>query len=236
MSIGSKARTFLLPLWLSACGNVGQEHLVLNLAVRGTQQTSIEADGAVFKLTRAQVAVGPLYFCAADAADTELCETSLAELTQAVVIDALAPVSETGLELPGTTGVVNSVLYDYGVVWLLAQPTPGPLAGVEHSAILEGTVTRDGRELGFVAYVDVLPNAPGATAVHGQRTRQDLADGELLTLAVDPYLWLRPVDVGALFALDVEGSGRVVIERGSQAYEAILQGMQNRAPVQFEWQ
>jgi hypothetical protein len=67
--------------------------------------------------------------------------------------------------------------------------------------------------------------------VHGQRTRQNLRDGELLTLAVDPYLWLRPLDVDALFALDTQGTGQVSIERGSQAYEAILQGMQNRAPV-----
>ncbi len=236
MSIGTRAFVFLLPLLLAACANVGQEHLALNLAVRGTQQTSLEVNGAVFTLTRAQVAVGPLYFCAADAADTELCETALAELTRAVVIDALAPASETGLELPGTTGVVNSVLYDYGVVWLLTQSMPAPLMGVEHSAILEGTVARDGRELAFVALIDVLPIGPGATAVHGQRTRQDLKDGGLLTLAVDPYLWLRPVDVDALFALDAEGSGKIVIARGSQAYEAILQGMQNRAPVQFEWQ
>ena len=132
--------------------------------------------------------------------------------------------------------MVHSALYDYGVVWLLTQPRPAPLPGIEHSAMLEGKVSRDGRELGFVAYVDVLPNAPGGNAVHGQRTLHDLEDGDLLTLVVDPYLWLRPIDVDALFALDADGDGQVVIERGSQAYEAILQGMQNRAPVQFEWQ
>jgi hypothetical protein len=237
MSVRSRiAHSLLFAPLLSSCGTTGQERLAVELAVRGTERTSLEENGASFTLSRAQVAVGPLYFCAAAGADTELCETALAELTQAVVIDGLAPPVQTGLELPGTTGDVQSAQYDYGLAWLLTQTEPRPLPGVGHSAELEGTVTREGRTLQFVANVDALPTTPGATAVHGQRTQHALADGDSLTLAVDPYLWLRPIDVEALFALDTQGTGQVVIERGTQAYEAILQGMQNRAPVQFEWQ
>jgi hypothetical protein len=239
MSRASKPRIIaaVFAISLSAsCGTTGGERIELQLAVRGTDRTSLEVNGATFTLSRAQVAVGPVYFCASDGADTELCETSLTELTQAVVIDGLAPTGLTSIALQGTTGEVRSALYDYGVSWFLTQQVPEALPGVEHSVLLEGTVARDGRELRFVTAVDVLPMSPGATAVHGQRTRHELADGDTLTLAVDPYLWLQPVDVDALFALDAQGTGQVAIERGTQAHEAILQGLQNRAPVQFEWQ
>ncbi len=237
MNLPRRASSWLLAFLLgSACGTTGQERIELSLAVRGSERTGLEEKGASFTLTRAQVAVGPIYFCAAAGADTELCETALAELTQVVIIDGLAPTVDTGLTLPGTTGFVQSAQYDYGVAWLLTRAQPAPLPQVAHSAVLEGTVTRDGRTLSFVANIDALPLMPGATAVHGQRTQHKLADGDLLTLSVDPYAWLVPIDVDALFALDAQGTGQVVIERGSQAYEAILQSMQNRAPVQFEWE
>ena len=100
MKQGFMAAISWLPFVLSACGNTGQEHLALNLAVRGTQQTSLESNGAIFTLTRAQVAVGPLYFCATQAADTELCEAALAELTRAVLIDGLAPLGRPTSSFP----------------------------------------------------------------------------------------------------------------------------------------
>ncbi|MFT3925834.1 MAG: hypothetical protein QM778_25045 [Myxococcales bacterium] len=220
----------------SACGETGQERIELDLAVRGTSATSLESDGAVFVLERADVAVGPLYFCASEGADVELCETALAQLTQVISINGLAPQVELPAKLQGTTGEVRSALYDYGISWFLTETAPAPAGDPQHSAVLEGRVARDGRELRFSALVDVVPLTVGGSAVHGQHTRHELSNGDLLTIAVDPYAWLRPVDVDALFALDSEGTGSVIIEPGSQAYEAILQSMQNRAPIQFAWE
>ena len=52
--------------------------------------------------TRADVAIGPVYFCATAAASPDLCDVAVAELTDVVVADALvvdpAPLAEiTGL-------------------------------------------------------------------------------------------------------------------------------------------
>lgn len=229
--------SWVLVCWLVAgCAETGGERFDVPLSARGTERTSFEKGAAVFRLTRADVAVGPLYFCASESAELELCEAAIAEFLEARVLNGLDPgVRELG-ELAGTSGEIRSALYDYGVTWLLTQQAPRPDPGVEHSAILEGTLTQAGRELRFTARVDVLPRTRGSNAVHGQPTREQLGENDRLTLAIDPYAWLAAIDVDALFALDPELTGQVEIERGSQAYEAILQGMQNRAPVRFEWE
>jgi len=219
----------------ASCGDTGQDHVTLKLATRGSDARSLEVDGATFVLQRAEVAVGPVYFCAAEGADTSLCDAALAELTEVVTVDALAPQSALPQKVHGVTGEVRSAIYDYGVSWFLTEQAPAPSGSAQHSAVLEGDLSRDGRTLHFVAEIDAVPLTVGASAVHGQHTRCQLGEVDVLTLVVDPYLWLRPVDVEALFALDPQATGKVTIAPGSQAYEAILQGMQNRAPVQFEW-
>jgi hypothetical protein len=219
----------------SSCGETGQERLEVALSAHGTAQHSIEVDGATFTLTRAEVALGPFYFCASESADSELCEAALAELTQGVTIDGLRAEPQALPPLAGTSGDIHSVIYDYGIAWLLTESAPEALTLLGHSAVLEGNVTRGDKSLRFVAAVDVLPRVAGAHVVNGQRTEHVLGEGDELTLSVNPTFWLRPINVDALFELDSAGTGEVVIERGSQAYEAILQSMQNRAPVQFEW-
>jgi hypothetical protein len=42
--------------------------------------------------------------------------------------------------------------------------------------------------------------------------------------------------VEKLFALDADADGEVVLGPEDQAYQAIVQGMTNRAPLGFEWE
>jgi hypothetical protein len=133
---------------------------------------------------------------------------------------------------------VRSGLYDYGIVFLLTHNAPMAIAGAPegHSAVLEGNVERAGEVRRFQAQVDIEPAVPGDTAVSAQRTDHEIAgEGEDLTVSVDPYAWLANIDVDALFALPVDENGITQLSDGTQAYEALLQGLQNRAPARFVW-
>lgn len=221
---------------LAACGETGQEHIRLPLFAQGTAQTELTLEDAMIQLTRADVALGPLYFCAASGADVELCQTAMAEFLDTVVLDTLEAAPRRLGDLAGVSGQVRSALYDYGVSWLATQQAPEARTELGHSAVLEGTITREARAIRFRALIDLVPRTRGGMAVFGQPTRHELGEGDQLTLSLDPYLWLGGIDLEALFARVPEDSDEVRIEAGSQAYEAILQGMQNRAPVAFTWE
>lgn len=219
-----------------ACADTGGERVTAELFVRGTEPAALEVEDARFELTRAEIAVGPVYFCAAERADAELCERALAEFRSAAVIDALDPTPRRVGRVRGTSGEIRSAMYDYGIPWLLTQQAPLPLEDVSHSAILEGSVTRGEARVAFTAHVDITPRTRGALSVNGRGLRAELDETERVTIEVDPYPWLRAIHLDTLFALDDDGDGEVVIEPGTQPYEAILQGMQNRASPRFAFE
>lgn len=228
----------LLALWFCccACGDTGRERVQISFDAVGSAPRVLEVDGARLTLTRADVAFGPAYFCASDKAEAELCEVALTELRDVVVVNALAPAAQPLGVLSGTTGEVRSAMYDYGIYWLLpaAQPTRAALEG--HSAILEGMLERAGESLRFRAAVAVVPSGRGKFAVHALRTQHEIGeDGARLTVRFDPHFWVDRLDVDALFALDEDGDGEVVIPPETLSHESILQGMTSRAPAQFAW-
>ena len=232
------AATGALSLACLACGDTGSERVEIPAVARGSAQTSLSVGAASFKLNRAQVGFGPVYFCATAGAEVELCEVALAELLTTLTIDGLDAQSQPIGTLQATTGSVRSALYDYGISWLLTQQAARPSDGSPggHSALLDGSVERDGRTLSFSVQVDIKPRGPGDAAVNAQRTSHEISGrSDRLTVAVDPYRWLENVELDPLFALDSDGDGNVVIAEDTQAYQAIVQGMTNGAPVQFVW-
>lgn len=224
-------------LLLAACADAGGARIELTLTASGAAPRPLPIANATLTLTRADVAFGPAYFCATDGASAELCEVALAEVRDTVLVRALDPNPQPLGLLAATTGHVHSARYDYGYPWLLSdtQPRLRPGAPEAHSAILEGTLEREGRVLRFRAELDVKPRARGEAAVSGQRTDHVLADGETLSLSVDPQRWVERLDPDALFALDTDGDGFVTIAADTANYESILQGMTTRAPVGFVW-
>ncbi len=236
--MSSFERVALITLCLSfaqGCAETGQQHVSIPVFARGTELSSLRLPGGTFTLKRADVAVGPIYFCAASGADAELCEASVAEFTGNGVLDALAPEEMKVFSLRGVTGSIRSALYDYGVSWFTTEQAPDAKTELGHSAILEGVLTRDSGDFRFVAHIDVEPRTRGGFAVSGQPTQHDIGEDDRLVLTLNPYQWLRAINLDALAALDTDDSGEVRIVPGTQAYEAILQGMQNRAPMAFDW-
>jgi hypothetical protein len=230
----------LLPallIGLLGCGETGQQRLDIPVFAQGSQRDMLAVGDARFTLQRAEIGFGPLYLCATDGADVELCDVALGEMLETVTVQGLMPAAQALGTLHATTGSVHSALYDYGISWLLTQQGPRPSAGAPegHSVVLEGSLTRAEQSLRFSARLDVLPRAPGDAALNALATRRELRAGDRLTLRVDPYRWLMRINVDKLFELDQDGDGEVTLRSDTQAYQAILQGMTNGAPLALEW-
>lgn len=234
-----KLRTVLLTsvLALLACGDTGQQRLQIPVSAQGSQRDFSEVADARFTLERAELGFGPLYLCATEGADVELCEVALAELLQTVTIDGLARESVAVGTLAATTGSVRSALYDYGISWLLTQQAPRASEGAPdgHSLMLAGTVTRAEQTLRFEAQIEIEPRAAGDAALNALATSRELRAGDHLMLSVDPYRWLARINLDKLFALDSDGDGQVTLAAEDQAYQAIVLGMTNAAPVALIW-
>jgi len=228
----------LLLILLAGCGDTGQEHVELALSATGTAARPIALGDAQLTLTRADVSFGPSYLCASDSGRAELCEVALAEYRGTAAVRALDPSSQALGTLEATTGNVRSGLFDYGISWLLTANAPRANAGAveQHSALIEGTLTRASRSVRFSAIMDINPRMGGDLAVNGQTTRFSITGAEnTLTMAADPNAWVSQLDPDALFALDTDADGVVVIPPDSVLHESILQGMVSRAPLRFVW-
>jgi hypothetical protein len=231
-------RVLLCAFALTACGDAGGRRLSVSLSTVGADARERTLGDATIRLSRAELAFGPAYFCASLRAEPEACPTALLELTDTVVIDGLAGRSDGVAELTGTSGEIGSAMFDYGISWLLSEAAPRPVGGVlsGHSARIAGELTRGEQSVRFRADIDVLPKAVGALALNAQRTSHTLADGDVLVVSVDPRRWLTRIDVDALFALDVDGDGEVVLDEDSQAYVALRQALQTSAPAALAWE
>lgn len=231
--------TVMLLLSCFACAEVGgREHVRLRLSASGTAPRTVTLGSAQLLLTRADVAFGPAWFCSSEGARAELCEVALAELRSTVLVRALDPAQAELGELVATTGEVRSAMFDYGYSWLLTAevPRPSPVAPAGHSAVLEGTLRQGERTLRFAVALDVKPRLRGEAALNGQRTRYTISEAsERLNVGFDPHAWVERLEPEALFALDSDGDGAIVIEPGTSAYESVLQGMTSRAPATFAW-
>ena len=176
-------------LVLSSCDETGRSFVSLPMFAEREGDTSFEVDGFEIVLSRAEVAVGPIYFCATAAADADLCPVAVAELREIAVVDLL----DDGVQVIGTaaatTGTFRSATLDYGRPFLLSdnEPERGPRALDGHSAVLEGAACRDDLILYFAANVDIKGREPGDAALPGLDTTFAIGEApQRLTLRADP--------------------------------------------------
>lgn len=223
-----------------SCGDAGRERVSAPVTASGEQAREVVIEGGVLRLTRAEVAIGPLYLCATKSAEIELCETALAELLDVHAFDALSDQKQPLGTLDGTSGTIRSGFFDYGISWTLTQQAPRASEGAVdgHSARLAGTLeTEDGENLSFVADIDVTPLSAGDAAVNGLKSLHELDSATRgLDIHVDPNRWLRRIQVDKLRALDTDADGEVVLKPGDQPYEAILQAMTANSPPELNWE
>lgn len=223
---------------VAACADTGRDFVSVPFTARGTGTSVIDVQGWTVTLTRADVSVGPIYFCATALASSGLCESALLERLDTRVIDGLsAEPSDFGV-LEGVTGTVRSTTYDFGISYFLTQTAAAPTEGAVdgHSAVLEGSATRGGDAFTFRFEVDVIPQQVSDTAIHGARTTAEITGpGSSATMIVDPAAWLSAVDFDAVFALPHDPSLPIVVSRGVVGHDAIVLGMTSFTPPTFEW-
>ncbi len=223
---------------LTACTDTGRNFVSVPFFARGTGVTSASVSGWDVTLTRADVAVGPIYFCATALASRDFCEDALLENLETQVVSGLDATERSLGNLDGVSGAIRSATYDYGYSYLLthqqAEPNDGAVEG--HSAVLEGTAVRGPDTLRFRLEVDVVPSLPGANAVQGAKTTQTITASNVeLTVVVDPVAWLAVIDFDAVFALPHDPDAVVIVGRGVVGHDAVVSGMTSLAPPTFEW-
>jgi hypothetical protein len=196
-------------------------------------------DGWTVTLSRADVALGPFYFCAAATGSSTLCASSIAELASVSVVNALAPPPTAIGVVRGFSGTIQSATYDFGISWFDTQPAPTPAPPLPggHSLHLEGEAQKGAVRVPFVADVDVVPQYQGQHAVATSPASAEVTSSATrLEIVLEPAAWLRQVRFDAV-AASVAATGKTpfVIVPGTPEHGAILVGLKNLAPLELRW-
>ena len=201
-------------------------------------------------LSRAELAVGPVYFCTSASSSMDSCSSALQELRTCAAIDALSDAPQALGDIAGVTGSIRSAKYDLGLSWLLtdSRARPSEAAPGGHSLVVEGTATHaDSRTFSFLAEIDLSPQFAGSYAIDNQSMSASIDDDDArLEVRVDALDWFEGMDFEALAATS-DSLTPVVIRDGyprledgtldprSRAREVLAQGLTNRSRPMFTW-
>lgn len=186
-------------------------------------------------LTRADVAFGPVYFCAAASGSSTLCAAAVSEIASVARFDALAQGPTPIGSVTGFTGPIRSASYDFGISWLdtSIDPTRDPSAPGRHSIQLAGEARNGSQVVPFTADIDLVPQYQGQNAVATAPVRADVtSEAFRLEVGFNPVGWLRQLDFDALGA---SAQRPIAISPGTPDHAALLVGIKSLAPPTFVW-
>ena len=233
------SRACLLALALSllpACGDTGQVRLSYPILARGVPAAPFQAGDWTVTLDDARLLFGPVFFCASVIAAADLCPSAQAEFTEVALLDLLDPTPRVIGEVNSLEGVINSLIFDYGVTWFVSQDTPQLVSNELNgqSAVFSGTATHpDGRTLQFSADLLLAPSIRGGFAVQLGGTKAEiLSDDVQVEVAFDVTSWWSKIDFDVLAA---SGEPRVAIAPGSTAQNSLIISMTANDTPSFEW-
>jgi len=250
---------------LIGCGQTSGTFVDVPFAGQGTEATAFVKDGWQVALSEATVGFGSIFFCATESSSPDRCEVAILEFRESVTLDGLDPSIQPIGELFGTTGVINTTFFNYGIVWLLTEPLPAALDGVPggpaavpfespsyspggHSGRFEGTATCiEGPDVccpeaetcpqsyRFEAFVDVIPGVRGEPTINGLRTS--------VTIGAEPVSLTVTFDPTTWWQIvDYgrlanldDGSGTVVLGPDDPDYNAVVIAMSGNPPPTFTW-
>jgi hypothetical protein len=228
----------LLPL-AGACIESSQRVLDYDAVATPRGNGTTQVSGWSVTLTRADVALGPFYFCAAASGSSTLCASSVAEVAHVSVVNALAAGPSPIGKVHGFSGSIESVSYDLGISWFDTQtaPTPAPVLPGGHSMRLEGSAQKGAVRVPFVADVDVVPQYQGQNAISTAPAMAKVdSTAARLSVELDPAAWLHQLDFDAVAAkLAASQESTFVIQPGMPEHTAILVGLKNLSPPTFTW-
>jgi hypothetical protein len=217
-----------------ACGSTGQDRVAVPFTARGSAPQPFDADGWSVQLTRADVAMGPIYFCAARGSSADLCPSAVAEFADSFSVDALDPTRQDLGALEAVTGELHSVAWDYAITWPTTEEQPVVLGDAVngHSARFAGQASKDGEVIDFTLDLDIAPLLRGSRAVQGVRNDATIEnEGTRCELRLDADAWWAQARFD-----DYSGqSDPVAIEPESSTAQAVILAMTSSSPPRFVW-
>lgn len=221
------------------CIEASQEPVAYDAVAVTRGNGTLLIDGWTVTLSRADIALGPFYFCAAASGSSTLCASSISELTTVSVVNALAPAPTAIGRVNGFSGEIHSASFDFGISWFDTQitPTPAPALPGGHSIHLEGAAVKGAVVVPFVADVDVVPQYQGQNAVSTAPASADVSSSATrLEVVVEPAGWLKQLHFDEIAAtVATTGQTPFVIAPGTTEHGAILVGLKNLTPIELRW-
>ncbi|MDD9944657.1 MAG: hypothetical protein OXU20_26665 [Myxococcales bacterium] len=209
----------LLVATSGGCAGTGQDRTHLSLFVAGTDvsEPAVAVGDVAITIERADLAFGPLYLCAGATAG-DLCDTARLEWLETVVVDTTAPEPALAGELFGTTGPVQSYMYDLGISSQRTGTEPYVLDAASDlegaSFVVEGRAVVNGIRLPFEASIPVQQTADTELGVPVVRKstsepffRHVDMDEHGLAVRFDSAAWLRGIDFRSFVATDTCTTG-----------------------------
>jgi len=222
---------FLFLILLTGCGETGQ-HLISYDAVSVGDPAPFQAGDWTVTLSKAELGLGPLYFCATASASADLCPAAINELADVVTIDLLSSTPTHFGSIRGTTGSIRSVTFDYGITWFTTQiaATPHPSAPEGHSLVLSGhAVNTQGQAFDFTGAVDVTPQYAGSLVMQGYPALETVSTNQLQMVVTErPIDILQDVDFDTVFL-------KPAIVAGDDAHNAITTALTTIGAPVFTW-
>lgn len=238
----------LLVALLSAAGLVGctvasQEPVEYDAVAVFAPSTPVAVGSWALELTRADVAFGPIYFCASASGSSTLCESAVAEVASIARLDGLSPEVQSIGRVNGFTGNIRSASYGYGITWFDTENAPSGASALSggHSMHFEGLARRGGTTVPLVFDVDLVPQYQGQMAVPTAPVLADVTSGDVrLEVRFEIARWLEQLDrndANGVPYLDtlLSSGAAAVITRGSLGHDALLTGIKNIDPPEFVW-
>ena len=197
-------------------------------------RTLLAQNGWTVSVSRADVAFGPLYLCAAQSGSATLCETAVGEILRVQRVDALAGEQPLGA-VRGLEGPIRSAGYDMGITWYDTQTSATPAAAAPdgHSVVVEGVATRGADTVPFRLVVDAVPQFQGQRAVPTTKASGVVTSGDArLDVTFDVTRWLASVDFDEALARPERPA---VLDATSTAHATMLVAIKALAPPKLTW-
>jgi hypothetical protein len=224
-----------LVLTIAACVTSSQAEVSYPAYARpALTRTLLAKNGWTVSVSRAEIAFGPVYLCAAQSGSATLCETAVGELLRVQRIDALAGEQALGV-VRGLEGPIRSAGYDLGITWFDTQTsaTPAATAPDGHSIVVEGVATRGSDVVPFRLLVDAVPQFQGQRAVPTTKASGNVTSGDArLDVTFDVTRWLASVDFDEALARPERPA---LLDGTSTAHATVLLAIKALSPPQLSW-
>jgi hypothetical protein len=224
------------PLLFAGCIESPQSEVAYEAEARATLARAFEVGGVTVRLSRAELAFGPLYLCSASSGSATLCRSALGELLDVTRVDLLAGAPTPLGRVRGFTGSVRSASYDLGLHWFdtsyAVEASPGAPDG--HSLVVVGTLAKPGEpEVPFRLALDVVPQYQGQRAVPtAEAVTEVTTTPTRLVVTFDPEAWLRQIDFDAVLQT---APRPILLDAKSPAHDAVLVGLKVARPPELRW-